>query len=795
MPLMLTRKRAAMGGEQDAPFEQSLAALGYSTIKDKAPGLLKHLVAFQLVEKHDDKSVGVFGFRPAQEWMYVPLFFLNGKLKGYEMLFLRDQDLVCPTKENWIQYLLRQNPNLDGEPSQDPLQTINQRNRFTPDIRPLVTPQYTQKRGAAPRDAAPAWVPLATVPGHGPGWLQQSLRTPRPSISLETLLTKDADCLEQAAHWYETEPAFRFGINRFYGGADFFWKCAKTLKQARAQRAKEASAALLLQAPAALPLRPVSLLCPEPHPLQSGLLRLEVLGQHKTAGLDDATKARLLRDKFAVQDRRPPNMVSPVYREKEEHALATPDREGVYQGLVEPGTFEKIVVLTGIRNPDPYRRPIEKAIVLQPDGGRYAMARAYPTDIVIDGREIPNLNDWTDWVEGLPDISTKTLTPGKAYVAITPRGTASVPFEIRSRITDDSYLISWVYGAEVHSFLGDRLNPNNQPRYPGTQTSGEPMLIINRPRDASITATDNILYVPPNVKVVELAAEDIDQPTFDQPASGPFKPVAYKEVRLATAGAIQNLLFDKLASIAVERVAEHGPYRLVEQWPTLPDRQPHFALATKQAVILHLVGQHGMTEADARRIVTAVDQEKTARFFVKHAAPFWGSPLAPPHPEQDMRSSDIYSPGLNSTTKDEQHVDAGLQERYGPSRRLINRIEFPQLLQTVQQAAQQGDKDFFDLGSFASLLKTKNLDNMGGDVLPALIAAMDKVGRVKIDFLWRGSDFEERYGKQEMPELGDSLDNVFESLGDLVLFLKEKTTQTSPASLLESPNLDHAAEG
>ena len=47
-----------------------------------------------------------------------------------------------------------------------------------------------------------------------------------------------------------------------------------------------------------------------------------------------------------------------------------------------------------------------------------------------------------------------------------------------------------------------------------------------------------------------------------------------------------------------------------------------------------------------------------------------------------------------------------------------------------------------------------------------------------LNFYWHGEEFEDRYGKSDMPELEDSLRNSIESLGDVTLFLKEKTIES-----------------
>ena len=79
------QKRADIGGDPDRSFEQSFSSLAYAYIQDKAPGLLDYLVGFQLVDRNEDntKAIGVFGFKVGDEWVYAPIFFLAGDMKGH----------------------------------------------------------------------------------------------------------------------------------------------------------------------------------------------------------------------------------------------------------------------------------------------------------------------------------------------------------------------------------------------------------------------------------------------------------------------------------------------------------------------------------------------------------------------------------------------------------------------------------------------------------------------------------------------------------------------------------------
>ena len=112
-PIVGIIKKAELGGSgNDNQFEQSFSNLAHAYLKDKAPGLLDYEVGFELMERNEDstKAVGIFGFKVGSQWLYAPVFFINGDLKGHELLYLKDQDQFVPLKENWLNYLLRRKP-------------------------------------------------------------------------------------------------------------------------------------------------------------------------------------------------------------------------------------------------------------------------------------------------------------------------------------------------------------------------------------------------------------------------------------------------------------------------------------------------------------------------------------------------------------------------------------------------------------------------------------------------------------------------------------------------------------
>jgi hypothetical protein len=110
-------KQADFGGKGDsASFEQAFSNLAHAYLRDSAPKLLDHEIGFQLLDRdrENTKAIGVFAFKVGSNWLYAPVFFLNGDLKGHELLYIKNQDMFVPLKENWINYLVNRKPNILG---------------------------------------------------------------------------------------------------------------------------------------------------------------------------------------------------------------------------------------------------------------------------------------------------------------------------------------------------------------------------------------------------------------------------------------------------------------------------------------------------------------------------------------------------------------------------------------------------------------------------------------------------------------------------------------------------------
>ena len=96
-------------------------------------------------------------------------------------------------------------------------------------------------------------------------------------------------------------------------------------------------------------------------------------------------------------------------------------------------------------------------------------------------------------------------------------------------------------------------------------------------------------------------------------------------------------------------------------------------------------------------------------------------------------------------------------------------------IERAVKASGAGIKEVFDVSVISGLVDVADLSELRNEYLVDMIKGMDKIGRMLFLFYWHSDEFKERYGEEDMKKLEDTLKKVFVNIGDLVLFLKEKT--------------------
>jgi hypothetical protein len=846
-------KQATLGGEQSEGFEQAFSSLAYAYLKDKAPRLLDFIIGFQLVDRNEDntKAVGIFGFKVGDQWLYAPVFFLNGDLKGHELLYLKKQDMFVPLKENWVNHVISRKPHILGEAS---AKNTFQLGGLLPNLNRLASPPVATKFSADIGFNCSEWAQpflpfLAAVVADKFDVVFAKHAHVAEALDLRNVLRSFP--LLKLAHEkaYQKYPLIKEGFDKFYG-KDFWAKMAANAlndatdltKQSRCWEGYEpvpgkkpySDDSCRKTGSKEKPEKKSFDILPaarEKHPIKTGALKItmqniemsgdikdldgDILkgilpdeiqdkitdmmkrsaevdndvtitdGDNKRLNSTDDDRKKLLDDGVLITDKRDSQDVSMAFNTQVRMEMMNPNESGVYEVLEKPGTFTEMVVLS---NPASGRGRENTVLVVRKDDPR-SWLHTHRTNVFVKSCDCPLPSVFREWVNGLSDISDCKV--GNTYVAMHEIGSGTCPFEVTEVLSDGSYRVSWLDYAELPRPGNLAARTCMHPQYDNMNgyKSWDAKITINKRPGTNLRTVAGEMFIPSDYKVIKVKEKNDTSRKDDSPftfmpccESKPFQSGSRSDpspIELGNLANVQLMLYEKFASLKVQdtgtdfyiQSATHGNHKL-----------------KKVAAVIHLVADHGLSEKQARvmlkeaSVVAKHNDAKT--YFIKHAAPFnnsvlEGGPNTPGFPEpfygQEPVGRGMYParypeeytslvPGMDSNLTDPKIYDPF----YMPD---------PKAMQAGQQASQSGQKEVFDTAMISGLLKTVRQDGLVDRYLGDLMKALDKLGRILFLFYWHQEEFEDRYGKQDLPELEDTLRNSFEVLGDLVLFLKEKTVQ------------------
>lgn len=842
-------KLANLGGSGgETEFEQAFSSLAYAYLRDKAPRLLDHMLGFQLVDRNEDntKAVGIFGFQLGAQWLYAPVFFLNGDLKGHELLYMKNNDSFVPLKENWVNYLMARKPHVLGEPSS--ASKLRELGGIYPDVRTLSIPPSVGggKRAA---DLRPASLPdyalkpvlpfLAAVhtkqasslyAGVVGSKLNQQAVVAEPfsaalakvasKLDLNRILPTSLPLLKTAFAAATAYPQIRHGFRRFYG-ADCFERWGAELRNSVSKKAssilpttprvryKGASLIPESDTPAAVP-RNVD------H-VKEGKLRLyisqfvispgESLGSRAIENAEDVTnvlgdgavdnadlstdeREKLLRDTVLIRDSREDAETSKTFNVQIEAKLFNPDSTNLYRVLEKPGNFTKMLVIkAGLSNCG----TSECTTVVNLDGTRQGKRwlNTYSQNVWTD--QVADPAEWSDWFDGLS--STRDLKEGAEYVGVCSNGQCTTPFNVRANYGDGRFRVTF----EIYADSGENRPPGlSWPKTLDHANSPSPygaMLFINKEgaKGRTMRAINGELRLPADVRFILLAEP---QPCGTEIMCCSPPPVSTSSrsdvppIQLGKIDDIQLLFLQKTAQL---RIYSNGTEVHVDS-PCGEQR------LTKKAALWYLVSTEGLREKTARELLQRAEHQSKVVYRIAYAAGYGTEKAAAPN-------TSVLAGGPSGPIYDDYAEDRAV-EQYGPSTAVptqygaaaayrLNDLaadqtdpgvwypwsnfeasDFQQSAQIAQQGAAQGQKEIFDTSMISGMLKSVRQDSLVERHLGDLVEALDSLGRLLFNFYWHSEEFEDRYGKADLPELEDSLRNAFESLGDITLFLKEKTIES-----------------
>jgi hypothetical protein len=754
-------KQADLGGKgDDTSFEQSFSNLAHAYLRDSAPKLLDHEIGFQLLDRNREntKAVAVFAFKVGSLWLYAPVFFLNGDLKGHELLYIKNQDIFVPLKENWINYLVNRKPNIMGSGIDRNLSQFGQRQ---PDFTQLS--RSPAKFGSAKPtlkemvdEAMPAFAKAATMN------TVAAFADMGKTLNLATFL-KEArlTTLEMLVKTCQHAPQIASAIEEFHG-LDII-KEAIAIAKARENQPKIAS--VLSEAP-------------KTPAAQAGLkiIAFDVTIQTKLpAGYSEEDQEKLLRDGVLIKDERGDDNVSVPYNIQVEKKLFTPSESGLYDILVKGGNIERCYVAVF---PQAGAKRADFVTVVRTEGGPdWVNTRA---DQVFALSRIEG-EDFMKWFDGLPEANSLPSNSSR-YMLINKNGDATVPVRMIREYGESEFGVkSYEVDLEDHSkhppkgHIGDCCY--NDPLGYSKWRDGV-RVHLGTSKGSKLRASMGDIFVPDGYKLLKCKLGEDDVPASElseeKPNCGcggsedpPLMPGNIADAQMAIMQKTASLtVYHSGTEVSINKAAAVSPIK---------------ALVT-------LVEHHGLREAEAREILKTASAKRKYEGRIKYADPY-GSPMminsapnAPSDPGPVMGGETI----MGTSVPTQLGIDVGVpvsgmsasntdRHIYNPNPMFDNKD-----VRSVMDAAQSGQKEVFDTAMIGSMLRAVRDDSLVDRYMGDLTKGLDKLGRILFMFYWHGDRFAERYGKADMPELEDSLRNAFEMLGDVILFLKQKTIEPYP---------------
>lgn len=737
-------------------FEAKLHTLVYPQIAEKAPKLVKNMVAFELIEVNDDESdaSAVYVFRIGEHLIFVPVFYHNGDIDGMDLMYLDGDDLFLPLQESWIDYiygrqphevgrLLKKHEQVGGDtrnPLFDTLEATFAKagsyspfmKRFLPALRDVFTPEHIKE-----------------------------LNTRTDILGVLPKLEKSA-----------TESLLRtISGNDEFGRAFFQFYPFNKL-------AEVASEIDLGRAPSNDPIGDMGIASKsKPVVLTSDNVELSGLA------LSKKDQDELKRTGAVIRDNRNPLDATQIFRVTVPKAWFNPDQPGSYNIVERNGDTKKALVFTDIVTVGDGKANGLVAVDEDKVGGYFNRSFKLLATDLLDIK-----NDFNKWFKAGTEITSAELKSGDTFLIVNEKMQTTLPLTFVGRTKgDDNSVTIWVshegdcgavcccpsygygdsdgpmarlglgegivarvkpvemtYPDERSPFMNDWIEKDiakgnrdkSEPIREWDYKSGRRVVVLPSADHGNMTNTGNILYAGKECRVVKIDNNPNELKALDSTSMW----------MMAKNAGIKKL------TIRHDRDEFEISCGVVKS-----------GRVTGLQALRHLITVHGVTKDDAFSMMKAATTASVKRpvepiaYGVKYAMAY--PDITPVVGTNELPSTQMYNTPANTDT--------------GKG----NEPFLTKDIQTAVQAAQSGQKSVFDTAVLTSLIRRHDIVGGVEEMLGDITMGLDRIGRLLFLIYAHRDDFEEEYGKEEIPLLEDSLKNTFDEMGETLLFLKNKSSK------------------
>lgn len=756
MPSLMAKRAGDPLGGSDKGFEQSMSELAHMVIRDKIPDLLDMEIGFELIDRDEDsnRAVAIMGFDIGGTLGYIPFFWTNNRLKGYDMIYLPQRDKFIPAKEAWLNEIYSRKINRMGSEVE--------RRGFMPATPAPDYDMFTRspKRGSAAddllADVAPKMRPLVI----GFAKVACAQLDNKPSPLMQYLSNGGKERVIKFAQLLVDEPMLALGFDDFYKLEDL----KKAAEATRLSFTKKASAVDNLFDP---PGRPYHHFVPRPVyiPVSVGM-------QKAASYLTPEEKEAFLRGEPAIRDKRAADETTVAFVVQEPTVIQSPKCSGMHTVILAGAETEKCAIFA---NPWGKYGPSNNFLIIRE--GKKGHVIEHPTKIFLkDPSTTDAKGDLQAWAKSLD--TAKTLpTEGGKYALVHENGTAIGPFSVEKKVNDHTYEVWFDYCLRYED--PDHSAPYGRFEHRRTGPCARKIVFTDKDGSKPVQHSEDLL-VPNGYRLLKIrpayrrsdALEDGDDASSSE----------WDEIRLGGdydtwETAIARKWPDQV------KVASNSEGKQFELTSSLGSR-----VLDKPEAHRYLVCNLGLSKEAATEMLQARDTEKS--YFVKYAVGYpWGQdvPVTPeiPAPLEYLDPANQYT-GATATGPDRTYTP--LEGFSTPSPPPEGVMDPPYNMSWTSNnygvpAKKFKSKDVFDASGLQSMIRTNSEDRLFNEDIPVLEESLDQLYRKLFNYYAHYSQYEERYGRKDTPELEDLLRSTADNMGDLIVFLKMNRVGGGPEDM------------
>jgi hypothetical protein len=737
----------------DQEFEQAFFQLAYDKLQGKLSNLIPFLVGFQLVKKSDNdtKAVGVFGFKSNNgQILFCPAFFVNGKIKELEILYSRNNNQFYPLNEDFAELFLKDDVTGLGSPSTQTKEEV-QKDITNPNMRNVIWP---------PRTGRISYAEAKDLEEKNPEVLEKSaecLTSKKNYDAAPELLAyvKNSDNNVKEAFYslLSKNAEFTDAVRKYYNDEDI----AESLKVAKVVKTPKAK-------------------------------KLKVVDFDEAKDFKDLTehtKKEVATKGFAIVDNRPETEVSNLGIFKFTETFTNPTQTGFYPYITELGTIRYGLIITNTEHLIAgYSHP--KAIVIDLESARKGQAYEAETKHIFIKDQI-TVKDLSKAMAMLEEPA-EALPGYEDYVLINDNLKVTEPFRIIENYKDGSGIRR--IKVEPTWYNEGKVRVNGEQGSDDCKNAGEAVLVLTKKPGDRLEHRNKAIYVPKGFKLLKLHFGTSYYPGVDFSLPKEERESKQREIEeersKIKAGKPGGLSY--LASV----LRENNTFPL-----TVHSNGSDYFLNIGGAKVTYdnaieakiaMVTEIGLKEKEAEEALANLIPNKKKTGYIKIAVTGDHTlSLQDEQPETNELGQPTYYglPHIDMHDSSDGYTGDPTQQGLGVK---PDEASLSNTINQATQLAQKGQKDIFDVGTITALSKYTNSGDKVTEYVPSFVSTLDKLGRMLFLIYWMTDDFEEIYGKDELPELIELLKNVFSNLGDLVIYLKRKQPDLSINNNEQSKN-------